>query len=132
MRESFYSFFLPRSIADRNAAISGIVAGVIAGFLLTLVTGIASVVGYLRASGGTELTAGPGAIAVIMAIVTFGVWKHILSAAVLGMVVGIALIVWAIRHGQVVEALLLATPVVGGFWTAARGMITLKRFSQNL
>lgn len=44
----YYGFFLPSTIRDRRAAISAIVAGVVANGLLTVLMGFACVVWILR------------------------------------------------------------------------------------
>jgi len=63
---------------------------------------------------------------VILGVVTIGIWKRILSAAVIGLLVGMGLMVWTVLRGEVVTALLLTIPVVGGFLTAVRGIAVLK------
>jgi len=118
MKQSLYAFFLPSSIPNRKAAASAVAAGAVAGALLTVVMGVACVLG--RASA--PLLAGT----VILGVVTIGIWKRILSAAVIGLLVGMGLMVWTVLRGEVVTALLLTIPVVGGFLTAVRGIAVLK------
>ena len=67
----------------------------------------------------------------VLAILTFGIWKHVLTAAVLGLLVGAATIGWTIWRGEMVAAVILAVPFVGGFVTAARGILALKRMSKR-
>jgi lysylphosphatidylglycerol synthetase-like protein (DUF2156 family) len=129
MKQDFYTFFLPATIPNRRAAISAVSAGVIAGSLLTLVMGVAGVAGLLRGGGKSQTTVVVLAAAVLLLIATVGTWKRILSAPVIGLLVGIGVVGWALWHRELAVAILLVVPFVGGFWTAARGIVTLKRMN---
>jgi len=71
-QENFYTFFLPAAISDRSAAINAVVAGVIAGALMTLVLGVPGVVWLLRDGGKSQTTVALCEATVILAIVTIG------------------------------------------------------------
>jgi hypothetical protein len=129
MKEGFYGFFLPAVISDRRSAISAIAAGAIAGSLLTLVTGVAAVYSLSQSSGRSEATVLLVSAALVAVIVTIG--KRILSAAILGLVEGAALLAWAAMRGQLTAAIVLAVPLVGGLLTASRGIVILKRLQQS-
>jgi hypothetical protein len=51
MKQRFQEFFLPNTISTRKEAASAIAAGSIAGGILTLVAGTASVITYFTGSG---------------------------------------------------------------------------------
>ncbi len=60
-----------------------------------------------------------------MIIVTIGTWKRIIAAPALGLFVAVAAMIWAMTQGHGI-AIFLAVPVIGGFWTAMRGIVVLK------
>jgi hypothetical protein len=126
VRENFYTFFLPATIPNRSKAINAVVAGVISGALLTLVLGVPGVVLFIRDGATSQTTVILLTATAILAIVTVGTWKRIVSASILGLVSGILMVAWNLWHHQPAAAILLAIPLVGGFWTATRGILALK------
>ena len=126
VRENFYTFFLPATIPNRSKAINAVVAGVISGALLTLVLGVPGVVWFIRDGGTSQTTVTLLTATAILAIVTVGTWKRIVSASILGLVSGVLMVAWNLWHHQTAAAILLAIPFVGGFWTATRGILALK------
>jgi hypothetical protein len=129
-RRDFLGFFLPSTIPDRSAANKAIVAGTVAGLLLTAVFGVAAV-GMLINTGVGSRTLAFSAIALVSSIATLGVWKLYSSATIIGLATAIGFLWWAaiVNHSSV--ALLVAVPFVGGFWTAFRGTLALKRLSDK-
>ena len=127
MKQDPYDFFLPLAIADKKAAINAIVAGTIAAALLTISSGLVAAVWFVRGVDSPAIDRDILlAATVIFAVVTVGTWKRVLSAAIVGMVMGVILITWLAKSGQIVAAVILAVPSIGGFMTAARGILTLK------
>jgi hypothetical protein len=127
MKENFYTFFWPGAISDRRSAIHAIVAGVIAGSLLTGVVGLAGLLYFVRGGASSQVADVLFVTTLVLAVVTIGIWKHILSAALLGVVFGLAFMSWLVRDGELAIATVLFVPFVGGFVTAARGVWALKR-----
>lgn len=124
-RQSLSDIFLPSEISDRKAATAAVAAGSISGALLTLFRAITTAMLFLRRG------VNPGnwlcfAATAFLAMVTVGTWKRVLIAPILGMPFGGALVVWGVTHGTG-AAVILVLPFVGGFWTAVRGIATLKR-----
>ena len=97
---------------------------------MTAVFGVAAV-GMLINTGVGSRTLAFSAIALVSSIATLGVWKLYSSAAIIGLATAIGFLWWAaiVNHSSV--ALLVAVPFVGGFWTAFRGTLALKRLSDK-
>ncbi len=131
-RGNFFALFLPSAIPDRAAAINAIVAGTIAGLLLTAISAVVGVM--LLARLGVESPTTVSLLAMILAssIATVGTWKHYASAAIVGLFAAIAFMWWAAltTHSPVL-LLIVGIPVVGGFWTGFRGIVVLKRLNQT-
>jgi len=126
-REGFYAFFFPATIPDRGSAARAVVAGVIASGMLAIVLGIPGLVWLLRSRGNSQLGVTLTAASLILVAVTIGTWKEVLSAPIIGILFGLYVIVWSLSHHQIAAAILLAVPLVGGFWTATRGILALRR-----
>jgi hypothetical protein len=120
MKQDYYGFFLPSTIRDRRAAISAIVAGVVANGLLTVLMGFACVVWILREGSKARMTWTLLAVTVLLVIATVATWKRVLFGPVMGIAIALAVVIWQVLIGQTAVAVILAVPLVGGSWTAAR------------
>jgi hypothetical protein len=129
-RQTFYAFFLPESILDRRAAIRAVVAGAVAGGLISAAIGVAAVT-RLIAYGIEPRSAVLIGLTLIFVAVTIGTWNYILSAPLTGLVCGLGVVWWELSHGQTVTAIILFVPIVGGFLTAARGILALARLRRQ-
>ena len=127
MKDDFYAFFWPQAVSDRRGAINAIAAGVVAGSLLTGALGCACAVCALRGVASSQTVDILLLTTIALAFVTVGIWKHVLSAAVSGLLIGVAFMTWLIRHEQIAAAIVLVVPFVGGFLTATRGVLVLRR-----
>jgi len=123
-KQDFYEFFLPSVIPDRKAAAGAVAAGSIAGFLLIFLFGVTSTILLVR-EGRTSTSLLSSIVTIVMIIVTIGTWKRIIAAPALGLFVAVAAMIWAMTQGHGI-AIFLAVPVIGGFWTAMRGIVVLK------
>jgi hypothetical protein len=61
-----------------------------------------------------------------MTLVAIGTWKRIWLAPMIGLLVGVAIVTWQLVLVKI-AAIVLIVPIVGGFWTAMRGIAFLKR-----
>lgn len=126
-RNDFYHFFLHRA-RDHRSAVSAVVAGSIAGGLLSVVLLVGVVVREAVDGWHSSQTALFLVGAVCAACATIATWKRLLVGPVLGLSIGVSLLGWAAvnRHDAAI-AVILAIPFVGGFVTAARGILILNR-----
>jgi hypothetical protein len=67
------------------------------------------------------------AVTVLLVIATVATWKRVLFGPVMGIAIALAVVIWQVLIGQTAVAVILAVPLVGGSWTAARGIVALKR-----
>jgi hypothetical protein len=131
-RRNFYALFLPSAIPDRAAAINAIVAGTIAGLLLTAISVGVGVMLLVRLGVESPRTVSLFAMILASSIATVGTWKHYAPAAITGLFAAIAFLWWAALTIQSpVLLLIVGIPVVGGFWAGFRGIVVLKRLSQT-
>jgi hypothetical protein len=131
MKQDFYAFFLPTRIIDRSAAARAVAAGAVAGFLLAITSGLAAVILlYKDANDHQRAFWLLGATALVTAI-TVGTWRRILSAALLGLVLSVIVVTWELQRGQIAFAIVLGTPLVGGFLAAVRGIVALKKWARR-
>jgi hypothetical protein len=117
MKQDFYAFFLPTRIIDRSAAARAVAAGAVAGFLLAITSGLAAVILLYKDANVTAITV--------------GTWRRILSAALLGLVLSVIVVTWELQRGQIAFAIVLGTPLVGGFLAAVRGIVALKKWARR-
>lgn len=117
--------------SDRSKAINAIVAGVIAGLLLTMLTGVTGLILLAESGFQQDRTLVLLAGALMFLSVTIGIWKHVLAAAIIGLCGAIGFIVWAVANHELVAAAIVFIPFVGGFWNAARGILALRRLRRR-
>src|SRR5229473_2751994 len=98
-KQDFYEFFLPSVIPDRKAAAGAVAAGSIAGFLLVFLFGVISSILFVR-EGGTSNAFLSSIVTIVMIMVTIGTWKRIIAAPALGLIVAVAVMIWAMSHGH--------------------------------
>ena len=84
MDQDFFAFFLPGPITTKRVAVRAIVAGAIAGSLLTLTFGVAAIVVLLRSGGRSQHTADILATTLVLHVLTVGTWKRVISAPIVG------------------------------------------------
>jgi hypothetical protein len=125
-KQDFYEFFLPSRITDRKSAARAVAAGFFAGFIMSCVFGAVALILLVR-DGGTRAAIAASVATIVMVLVTAGTWKRFLAAPVIGLVVTAVTIAWEIYQGGKVAAIVLIVPLMGGFFTAARGIAALKR-----
>ncbi len=127
--KDFYDFFLPSAIPDRKSAARAVAAGSFAGILLFSVFAVCSLLLFVR-KGSTPMAEQTAIAAFAMIIVTVGTWKRIVVAPILGLLVASESIAWAISRREI-SAVLLIVPLMGGFWTATRGIATLRKLARQ-
>jgi hypothetical protein len=123
--QKFTDFFLPSAIPDRKAAAGAVAAGFLVGLLLALLSGVAAAILLIR-DGRTPTALICDFTTFVMVLVTVGTWKRIWLAPLIGLIVGIAIVTWQLALGKI-AAIVLIVPMVGGFWTAMRGITFFKR-----
>jgi hypothetical protein len=123
--QKFTAFFLPSTIPDRKAAAGAVAAGAFVAMLLVLLSGATAVILLIR-DGRTPTAWLCSLTALVMTLVTIGTWKRIWLAPLIGLLVGVAIVTWQLVIGKI-AAIVLIVPIVGGFWTAMRGIAFFKR-----
>lgn len=131
MKQGFFEFFLPTTIPDRRTAARAIAAGSIAGFLLAIMTGISTVILSLKGESSNETVLLFLGATLVLVAVTIGTWKRVLLASLLGLLISVSIVVWQIQRGHIAIGIVLAAPLVGGFFASARGIIVLKNLSRS-
>jgi cell division protein FtsW (lipid II flippase) len=127
--KDFYEFFLPSTIPDRKSAARAVAAGFFAGFIMFCVFAVISV-SLIARHESTSTSAVTSTATIVMILVTVGTWKRFLVAPVVGLIVALMAIVWELSQGKV-AAIVLIVPLIGGFWTAARGIAALKQLRRQ-
>lgn len=131
MRHSnFYGFFIPAMIPTRKAAISAVIAGVVASSMCAFTAGVAGAVSLARLGLASQETESLLAITFVFLIITGGIWRHLLSAAAVGLILGVGGVAWGLWNNQIVAVILLVVPIIGGFATSIRGILFLKRLER--
>jgi len=120
----FTEFFLPSTIPDRKAAAGAVAAGFFVGLLLAFLSGLAAAILLIR-DGSTPTALLCTSITIAMTLVAIGTWKRIWLAPLIGLLVGVAIVAWQLALGKI-AAIVLIVPIVGGFWTAMRGIAFFK------
>jgi hypothetical protein len=128
--KDFYGFFLPSTIPDRKSAARAVAAGFFAGFIMLCVFAVISVSLFVRHES-TLLSAVTSTATIVMILVTVGTWQRILAAPLVGLFVASVAIAWEISQGKI-AAIVLVVPLIGGFWTAARGIAALKQLRREV
>ena len=121
----FTEFFLPSAIPDRNAAAGAVAAGFFVAFLLAFLSGLAAAILLIR-DGSTPTALLCASFTIAMILVAIGTWKRIWLAPMIGLLVGVAIVTWQLVLGKI-AAIVLIVPMLGGFWTAMRGIAFFKR-----
>ena len=124
-KQDFYEFFLPSTIPDRKSAARAVAAGAAAGFMMFAFFAVISVILVVR-QGSTSMLLVTSIATIAMIIVTVGTWKRIVAAPLVGLAIASVAIAWEISQGKIV-AIVLIVPLMGGFWTATRGIAALKQ-----
>jgi uncharacterized protein (DUF2062 family) len=127
--KDFYEFFLPSTIPDRKSAARAVAAGFFAGFIMLCVFAVISASLFARHES-TSMSAVTSTATIVMVLVTVGTWKRILMAPLVGLVVALGTISWELSQGKI-SAIVLIVPLIGGFWTAARGIAALKQLRRQ-
>jgi hypothetical protein len=127
--KDFYEFFLPSTIPDRKSAARAVAAGFFAGFIMLCAFAVISVSLFVR-HGSTSMSAVTSTATIVMILVTVGTWKRILVAPLVGLAVASMAIAWELSQGKI-PAIVLIVPLIGGFWTAARGIAALKQLRRQ-
>jgi hypothetical protein len=128
-KQNFYEFFLPSAIPDRKSAARAVAAGSIAGFIMFSVFAVISVILFVR-QGSTSTSVITSIATIVMILVTVGTWKRMVVAPLAGLAVATVAIAWEISQGKI-AAIVLIVPLMGGFWTAARGIAVLKQLRRQ-
>jgi hypothetical protein len=123
--QKFTDFFLPTEIPNRKAAAGAVAAGVFVAVLLLRLSGAMAVILLIR-DGKTPTALVCSGTALVMALVTIGTWKRIWLVPLIGLLVGVAIVIWQLVLGKM-AAIVLIVPIVGGFWTAIRDIAFFKR-----
>lgn len=128
-RTNFYAFF-SHWATDRDSAISAVVAGSIAGGIMTSLFLFAFVSRWIF-QGFPQAAWWLGAAA-SAACATYATWKHSVLGPAIGLMMGVWLTRWLIvgRHDAGI-AIFAAVPFVCGFVTAGRGVVVLNRLAQG-
>ena len=127
--KDFYEFFLPSTIPDRKSAARAVAAGFFAGCIMLCVFAVISVSLFVRHES-TSMWSVASTATIVMIVVTVGTWKRILVAPLVGLAVASLAIAWEISRGKI-AAIVLIIPLMGGFWTAARGIAALKQLRRQ-
>jgi len=128
-KQNFYEFFLPSTIPDRKSAARAVAAGSIAGFIMFSVFAVISVILFVR-QGSTSMAVIASIATIVMILVTVGTWKRMVVAPLAGLAVATVAIAWEISQGKI-AAIVLIVPLMGGFWTATRGIAALKQLRRQ-
>jgi hypothetical protein len=128
-KQNFYEFLLPSTIPDRKSAARAVAAGSIAGFIMFSVFAVISVILFVR-QGSTSTSVITSIATIVMILVTIGTWKRMAVAPLAGLAVASVAIAWEISQGKI-AAIVLIVPLMGGFWTAARGIAVLKQLRRQ-
>jgi hypothetical protein len=128
-KQNFYEFLLPSTIPDRKSAARAVAAGSIAGFIMFSVFAVISVILFVR-QGSTSTAVLASIATIVMILVTIGTWKRMAVAPLAGLAVASVAIAWEISQGKI-AAIVLIVPLMGGFWTAARGIAVLKQLRRQ-
>jgi TctA family transporter len=131
MKQDFFEFFLPTTILDRGAAARAVAAGSIAGGLLAITSGISTVILLFKEESEHQRIIWFLGATIVFAAVTVGTWKRMLSASLLGLLLSVVLVGWELQHRQIAIAIILATPLVGGFLAAVRGIVAFKNLGSH-
>jgi hypothetical protein len=127
--KDFYEFFLPSTIPDRKSAARAVAAGFFSGLIMLCVFAVISV-SLIARHQSTSTSAVTSTATIVMMLVTVGTWKRFLVAPVVGVIVALVAILWELSQGKV-AAIVLIVPLIGGFWTAARGIAALKQLRRQ-
>jgi hypothetical protein len=122
----FYRFFCHWS-TNRSSAVASIVAGSVAGGLLTLMFLIGGFAYALRSDWTRPESQLQFTLGLVTGLITIGTWKRVLSAPLIGVVIAIGVEYWLIERRDIAIAVFAFFPFVCGFVTAARGVYVLNR-----
>jgi hypothetical protein len=125
-RDEFYTFFCHWA-TDRSTAVGAIVAGCIAGLLLTLTFMVGTVASALQTGWTSHAIPTELALTCVTGLVTLGTWKRILAAPIIGALIGIGIERWLMGRHELAMAVIAFVPFVCGFFTAARGVFVLRK-----
>jgi hypothetical protein len=100
-----------------------------AGFIMFSVFAVISVILFVR-QGSTSTSVITSIATIVMILVTIGTWKRMAVAPLAGLAVASVAIAWEISQGKI-AAIVLIVPLMGGFWTAARGIAVLKQLRRQ-
>jgi TctA family transporter len=128
-KQSLHEFFLPSTIPDRKSAARAVAAGFIAAFLLTFSFAAVSLILFVR-QGSTSMALSALIGTIVMILVTVGTWKRCIAAPLIGLIFASGAISWEIFRGKMI-AIVLIVPLVGGFYTATRGIAVLKELRRQ-
>ena len=123
-RNDFYTFFFHWA-TDRRSAVSAVVAGTVAGALVTsvfLVTFLIRMASHGWRVPNSAILLGA---AVAAACATYATWKHFVIGPVVVLILSISLLWWVVILHDPAMAIILAAPLLGGPITAARGIAVL-------
>ena len=67
----------------------------------------------------------------ILVAITVGIWKRVLLASVVGLVISVIVLVWQLRNERIAAALVLAVPLLGGFSASIRGIVALRKIERH-
>jgi hypothetical protein len=121
----FTEFFLPSAIPDRKAAAGAVAAGFFVAVLLAFLSGVTTAILLIR-NGSTPTALLCASCTIAMTLIAIGTWKRIWLSPLIGLLISVATVIWQLALGKV-TALVLIVPLVGGFWTAMRGIAFFKR-----
>jgi hypothetical protein len=127
MKQDFFEFFLPGSILDRQSAARAIAAGSVAGVLLMTTASVSALFLLFKDESHHERALWLLSAAIALSVVTIGTWKRVIAAPLIGQLFGLIAVAWLLGRREIVEAVILAIPCIGGFWSAVRGILFLKR-----
>lgn len=128
-KQGFHEFFLPSTIPDRKSAARAVAAGSIAAFLLAFAFAAVSSILFVR-QGSTSMAVSTLIGTIVLILVTVGTWKRYIAAPLIGLIIASGAISWEIFRGKMI-AVVLIVPLVGGFYTAIRGIAVLKELRRQ-
>ena len=131
INRDFISFLFPASVPDRRAAVGAIAAGFFISFILAACCVVSTAIVRLREGASSPRVTLLLGASVILVAITVGIWKRILLASVVGLIVSVIVLVWQLRNERIAAALVLAIPLLGGFSASIRGIIALQKLERS-
>lgn len=123
----FYAFFSQWPV-DHHSAISAVVAASVGGALLTLTLLTGAALSWLEGNWTSSRGMIAFALSLCAAVATYGTWKRVMSGAIAGGILGLAVTTWLLNRHELALAAIVFLPFVGSFVIATRGMYFLNHW----